>query len=246
MRVLSSCSLGATHKGVRWYVPANVFVWCLVGAFFLLGNRVLLTPSHRSRLQGGARNTESFDPKSTLVRPEMRIIIGPNRETYVDKGKGGPSTRPIKHDDVIIVPEFFCKEDDWSLYYTLIEEMRAAQADGKPKADWKPWAEGAHLITDNPTHSKTYQMIQRKISTYFGINNEKVGTRFNWYTDRFGCLVKPCHPPPVHWEFHGATPGGSHHRQSMAKQSHMCPGADVRDAMGRVRSSGRLGDSEGA
>jgi hypothetical protein len=30
----------------------------------------------------------------------------------------------LKHDDVIIVPEFFCKEDDWSLYYKLIDEMR--------------------------------------------------------------------------------------------------------------------------
>jgi hypothetical protein len=49
------------------------------------------------------RNTESFDPASTLVRPQMRIIVGPSRATY---GK------PIKHDDVIILPEFFCKEDD--------------------------------------------------------------------------------------------------------------------------------------
>ena len=28
---------------------------------------------------------------------------------------------PVKHDDVIIVPEFFCKEDDWDTYYTLIK-----------------------------------------------------------------------------------------------------------------------------
>jgi hypothetical protein len=27
---------------------------------------------------------------------------------------------------VVMVPEFFCKEDDWSIYYQLIEEMRQA------------------------------------------------------------------------------------------------------------------------
>ena len=28
---------------------------------------------------------------------------------------------PVKHDDVVIVPEFFCKEDDWDTYYALIK-----------------------------------------------------------------------------------------------------------------------------
>ena len=51
------------------------------------------------KVGGGGRNTESFDPESTLVRPEMRIIVGPNRPTI---------DRKIKHDDVIVVPEFFC------------------------------------------------------------------------------------------------------------------------------------------
>jgi hypothetical protein len=66
-------------------------------------------------MKGGGRNTESFDPKSTLVRPDMRIIVGPNRPVLEKK---------IKHDDVIVVPEFFCSEDNWDLYYQLIEEMR--------------------------------------------------------------------------------------------------------------------------
>jgi hypothetical protein len=47
----------------------------------------------------------------------MRIVVGPNRPEL---------GRKIKHDDVVIVPEFFCKEDDWSIYYQLIEEMRHA------------------------------------------------------------------------------------------------------------------------
>ena len=76
------------------------------------------------KAKGGGRNTESFDPASTLVRPSMRIVVGPNRAVF---------DKPIKHDDVIIVPEFFCKEDDWDLYYSLVEEMRAVQDKGKGK-----------------------------------------------------------------------------------------------------------------
>jgi hypothetical protein len=76
---------------------------------------------------GGGRNTESFDPKSTLVRPDMRILIAPNQPVL---------DQVIKHDDVIIVPDFFCKQDDWDLYYQLVEEMRVAQAAKVEKSEW--------------------------------------------------------------------------------------------------------------
>lgn len=104
---------------------------------------------HRKE-RGGARNTESFDPASTLVRPDMRIIVGPNAERY---GK------PLKHDDVVMVPDFFCKEDDWTLYYQLVEEMRAIQEKGVAQSEWTAWAEGAHLISHNPSQSATFQMV---------------------------------------------------------------------------------------
>ena len=80
-----------------------------------------------AKVKGGGRNTESFDPKSTLVRPEMRIIVGPSQPIL---------GRKIKHDDVVIVPEFFCKESDWSIYYKLVEEMRESQAAGLKKSEW--------------------------------------------------------------------------------------------------------------
>eukprot|EP00971_Amphidinium_carterae_P002202 43583-Amphidinium_carterae.1 len=38
-----------------------------------------------------------------------------------------------RHDDVVIVPEFFCSENDWDIYYRLIEEMRTSQAHGDKK-----------------------------------------------------------------------------------------------------------------
>ncbi|CAJ1948477.1 unnamed protein product [Cylindrotheca closterium] len=70
--------------------------------------------------RGAGRNTESFDPASTLVRPDLRVQIGSSRiETY---------NKPLKHDDVVIVPELFGAEEDWDIYYKLVEEMRALQA----------------------------------------------------------------------------------------------------------------------
>jgi hypothetical protein len=78
----------------------------------------------------------------------MRILVGPNKPRY---------ERPLKNDDVIIVPEFFCKEDDWDLYYKLIEEMRGIQQtkEGR-KAEWISWHEGAHLISKDPSASPTF------------------------------------------------------------------------------------------
>jgi hypothetical protein len=104
----------------------------------------------------------------------MRVIVGPNRPVL---------NKQIKHDDVIIVPEFFCKEDDWSIYYKLIEEMRASQQEAKNRnAEWVSWHEGAHLISKNPNGCPSFQAIQDKIAGYFGIAQKSVGTRFNWYT----------------------------------------------------------------
>jgi hypothetical protein len=136
----------------------------------------------RIKKKGKGRNTESFDPQSTLVRPDMRIIVGPNTETYGSL---------LKHDDVVIVPDFFCGRDDWSLYYKLIEEMRESQAHGDKDAEWISWHEGAHLISKNPNGSQTYQEIQAKISAYFNIPTASVGTRFNWY--RTSTDWKPFH-----------------------------------------------------
>jgi hypothetical protein len=64
----------------------------------------------------GGRNTESFLPESTFVRPEMRLIVGENIETF---------KKPLKHDDVVIVPSFACDQNNLDTYYKLVEEMRS-------------------------------------------------------------------------------------------------------------------------
>ena len=34
------------------------------------------------KIKGAGRNTESFDPKSTIVRPDMRILVGQPEDKY--------------------------------------------------------------------------------------------------------------------------------------------------------------------
>ena len=160
--------------------------------------------SKKALSQSKGRNTESFHAESTFVRPDLRIQIGSNRvETYNKK---------LKHDDVVIVPELFGNEEDWSIYYKLVEEMREIQKrekeqqndpnngekmgnkensgrnnrrhGGNSKSEWIPWHEGAHLISKKPDDSPTYQSIIKRLCDYFNIDtNKPTGTRFNWYRD---------------------------------------------------------------
>jgi len=86
--------------------------------------------------RGNGRNTESFDPASTLVRPDLRIHIGSNKIAKYNK--------PLKHDDVVIVPELFGEEENWDMYYKLVHEMREFQNsnDDNKGSEWISWHEG--------------------------------------------------------------------------------------------------------
>lgn len=126
------------------------------------------------KIRGAGRNTESFDPKSTIVRPEMRILV---------QQPTAKIQTVLKHDDVVVVPNFFCAEDDWTIYYKLIEEVRALQESQVRDSDWISWAEGAHLITKNTQGSPTAEMLFKKICDYMDIDPATASTRFNWYRD---------------------------------------------------------------
>uniref|UniRef100_A0A7S4EN47 Fe2OG dioxygenase domain-containing protein n=2 Tax=Pseudo-nitzschia australis TaxID=44445 RepID=A0A7S4EN47_9STRA len=133
-------------------------------------------PEQRMTKKTAGRNSESFDPKSTVVRPALRVQIGsPTAKCY--------NRFPLKHDDVVIVPELFGPEDDWSLYYKLVEEMTDLQQQNVKGSEWISWHEGAHLVAKNPSGSKTFQEIIDKLCDYFQIQKKGVGTRFNWYKD---------------------------------------------------------------
>ena len=125
--------------------------------------------------RGAGRNTESFDPASTLVRPAMRVVVGnPN---------AGRFDKTLKHDDVVIVPELFGPENNWDLYYQLVSEITELQNSQVKNSDFIPWHEGAHLICKSPEKSSTFQRIISKLCDYFNIDASSAGTRFNWYKD---------------------------------------------------------------
>lgn len=126
----------------------------------------------------------AFDPTQLQVRPSMRIHTIP-------MSSNGCYGRPVKHDDVIIVPDFFNEKEGWDIYYQLIREMRESQAQGTKKAEWIPWHEGAHLLSQNPTGSPTYHKVLAKMRDYLSVPEKDAGTRFNWYVD--GSDWKPFH-----------------------------------------------------
>ena len=123
----------------------------------------------------GGRNTASFDPNSTLVRPALRVKVGSGSQTSY--------TKPLKHDDVVIVPELFGDESDYTLYYKLIEELTELQNKNVKRSEWISWHEGAHLIAKDPSGSPTFSKIIDRLCEYFHIRKASIGTRFNWYKD---------------------------------------------------------------
>ena len=128
-------------------------------------------PERRMTKKSADRNTSSFDPSSTLVRPALRVQVGsPTAKSY--------NRFPLKHDDVVIVPELFGAEDDWELYYKLVEEMTNLQQQNVRGSEWLSWHEGAHLVAKNPNGSETFQEMIDKLCDYFQIQKKSIGTRF--------------------------------------------------------------------
>lgn len=131
--------------------------------------------TQKATQRGKGRNTESFDPNSTLVRPDVRVLVGNPQHAHFQK--------TLKHDDVVIVPELFGPEDDWSTYYQLVEEVTALQASHVKGSEFIAWHEGSHLICKEPSKSPTFQKIIQRLCEYFDIDAQSAGTRFNWYKD---------------------------------------------------------------
>jgi hypothetical protein len=129
------------------------------------------------------KNTESFEPN--YAPPDMRILY----DCSIDKCK-----LSIQTQDVIIAPNLFCNEDDFTIYHNLLNEMKNCGVENNKL--WKLWHGDTHLIADDHLHwnSKTkytqnsaksnvptFNMIIEKISNFF--NMDIKATRFNFYRD---------------------------------------------------------------
>lgn len=82
---------------------------------------------------------------------------------------------------LIVIFFYFFSNHIISRYYKLIEEMRAAQAQGVNKTEWISWHEGCHLVTKAPEASPTFKKLLAKMREYFNVRDSSVGVRFNWY-----------------------------------------------------------------
>mmetsp|Transcript_115072 Transcript_115072/g.223561 ORF Transcript_115072/g.223561 Transcript_115072/m.223561 type:complete len:645 (+) Transcript_115072:88-2022(+) len=98
------------------------------------------------------RNTASFDPNSTLVRPTMRLM-----HAKPQKRLG----RQITPDDVIAVPNFVVAEDHRNMYDSLVAEFKQCQA-----------SESGCDLDDAPT----CQQLLKKICRYFSIDADSCTT----------------------------------------------------------------------
>lgn len=114
------------------------------------------------------RNTTDFKPN--FDNPDLRIKFGNASKTS--------TCPPMTVNDVFVVPELFCKEENLQIYNSLLNEI--------PEETFCPWHEKCHVIA-NDRHNKgqwkknspTFQKVIKKIEEYFNI--KIAATRLNWY-----------------------------------------------------------------
>lgn len=120
------------------------------------------------------KNTESFEPNYSPA--DMRVLV----EVSGEKKK---SRLSLQSKDVIVVPDLFCKEEDWTIHNRLLEEMDNCGVDSDKL--WKLWHGDSHLIADDHMNFKdkcpTFLKVLDRIRDYFGMDIK--ATRFNLYRD---------------------------------------------------------------
>ena len=118
------------------------------------------------------KNTQNFEPSHEEL--DMNIRVSGPGEKY--KYKCTPN-------DVIVVNNLFCKEEEHNIYELLLNEIKNANVDQENL--WKLWHGDTHLIADDHLNWKeecpTFNMVLEKIKSFF--NMKIKATRFNWYKD---------------------------------------------------------------
>jgi hypothetical protein len=125
------------------------------------------------------KNTESFEP--WYMPSDMRVLIAHGDEqTYQNN---------IEVRDVILVPNLFCDEKDYTIYQTLLSEIEQTGLTDI----FKEWHGDTHLIADDHAKWKnscaTFNLVVEKLAKYFNLDVK--ATRFNFYKD--ATHFKPFH-----------------------------------------------------
>lgn len=119
------------------------------------------------------KNTESFKPSH--LPADMRIIYC--------SGKNKKYSRNYHSNEVILVNDLFCEENDLDIYNKLSEEMKNCGVDEKDL--WKLWHGDTHYIADDKKDWRkscpTFNSIIETIKKFFNMDVQT--TRFNLYKD---------------------------------------------------------------
>ena len=109
------------------------------------------------------RNTASFDPRSTLVRPAMRVVYGRKGHEF------GAQTKP---DDVVVVPELLCATGDVGILNRLLAELQQLQL-AKDAKDARGQPE--------PSDVAAVQSLGARMCQYFQVDPDSATFRVRWH-----------------------------------------------------------------
>jgi len=127
------------------------------------------------------KNTESFDPSYKPADMRVLVDVAATKKTC---------SLSLQSKDVVVVPDLFGSEDDWTIHRQLLEEIERYGIEmDKSGMDsdrlWKLWHGDSHMIADDSTHFKekcpTFLKVLDRIRDYFGMDIK--ATRFNLYRD---------------------------------------------------------------
>ena len=152
-------------------------------------------------------------PPKNLPSPMMKPMSMPSHASSKTNYHNFPKyNKVMKHDDVIMVPNFFGTEDDYSLYYKLLEEFTTAGTAGAGAGGgsgnggrgsttatnpFVSWHEGSHLIVkttvkEEDNDKSCFNYVVQTLLHYFHIDPKSgYGTRINYYKDQYDW--KPYH-----------------------------------------------------
>ena len=120
------------------------------------------------------------------MRPDIHLRVGsPALDVY---------NRKLRHDDCVLVPEFFGREDDFSMYHKVMDELSGLQRLNVEGTEWTIVNPNAavngddsnkrrHVTCASPGCSPAVREIIRKVAQYFDLKMSTIQYKLDWYRD---------------------------------------------------------------
>lgn len=106
-------------------------------------------------------------------RPDLRVQFGnPTLMKY---------NRPLRHDDIVMVPSLFGSEEDRDTYSHLMDDISALQQRGVERARWVASRTNNYLVCEDVLQSPTIQKIVAKVSEYFYLREESIMVKLEMF-----------------------------------------------------------------